>query len=197
MLLFLLEVYHAQEIRKRLLLNLMLSENPESRKLSLRQIRASSSDDTSTSLNTNGLFSDLKEKWDGVENQSTVLVYGGGVLVAIWLSSTLVGAINSVPFLPKIMELVGLGYTGWFVYRYLLSKIHYALHVHVIFQSFEFGLILELPKVYWWRGESPLVMKHAYRPEDVNDILRAARQVTDASNALDQTDYPSPYTDED
>ncbi|KAG2661314.1 hypothetical protein PVAP13_1KG497900 [Panicum virgatum] len=24
--------------------------------------------------------------------------------------------------LPKIMELVGLGYTGWFVYRYLLFK---------------------------------------------------------------------------
>jgi hypothetical protein len=46
----------------------------------------------------------------------------------------------------------------------LKLQIHYALHVHVIFESFEFGLILELPKVYWWRGESPLVMKHVYRP---------------------------------
>ncbi|WJX89581.1 hypothetical protein P8452_71566 [Trifolium repens] len=44
------------------------------------------------------------------------------------------------------------------------AKIHYALHVHVIFESFEFGLILELPKVYWWRGKSPLAMKDAYRP---------------------------------
>ncbi|MCI24256.1 protein CURVATURE THYLAKOID 1A chloroplastic-like, partial [Trifolium medium] len=60
--------------------------------------------------------------WDAVENKSTVLVYGGGALVAVWLSSILVGAINSVPLLPKIMELVGLGYTGWFVYRYLLFK---------------------------------------------------------------------------
>jgi hypothetical protein len=25
--------------------------------------------------------------------------------------------------LPKILELVGLGYTGWFVYRYLLFKV--------------------------------------------------------------------------
>jgi hypothetical protein len=25
--------------------------------------------------------------------------------------------------LPKLMELVGLGYTGWFVYRYLLFKV--------------------------------------------------------------------------
>ncbi|KAK2365300.1 protein CURVATURE THYLAKOID 1B, chloroplastic [Trifolium repens] len=94
----------------------------ESRKFSLLQTRASSSDDTSTSLDTNELFSDLKEKWDGVENKSTVLIYGGGALVAVWLSSILVGAVNSVPLLPKILELVGLGYTGWFVYRYLLFK---------------------------------------------------------------------------
>ncbi|RYR75103.1 hypothetical protein Ahy_A02g009785 isoform A [Arachis hypogaea] len=60
--------------------------------------------------------------WDAVENKSTVLLYGGGAIVAVWLSSILVGAINSVPLLPKIMELVGLGYTGWFVYRYLLFK---------------------------------------------------------------------------
>ena len=64
----------------------------------------------------------MKEKWDAVENKSTVLVYGGGAIVALWLSSIVVGAVNSVPLLPKILELVGLGYTGWFVYRYLLFK---------------------------------------------------------------------------
>ncbi|CAN6478806.1 unnamed protein product [Victoria cruziana] len=61
-------------------------------------------------------------QWDGLENKSAVFVYGGGAIVAVWLSSVVVGAINSVPLLPKIMELVGLGYTGWFVYRYLLFK---------------------------------------------------------------------------
>ena len=95
-------------------------------------------------------------QWDAVENKSTVLLYGGGGLVAVWLSSILVGAINSVPLvsyitrffkftyyafwtnlrqfyfrfqLPKIMELVGLGYTGWFVYRYLLFKVG-QIHKH-------------------------------------------------------------------
>ena len=67
-------------------------------------------------------FSDLKEKWDAIENKSTGLLYGGGAIVAVWLSSTIVGAINSVPLLPKLLELIGLGYTGWFVYRYLLFK---------------------------------------------------------------------------
>ncbi|KAB1219546.1 Protein CURVATURE THYLAKOID 1A, chloroplastic [Morella rubra] len=93
-----------------------------SRRSSLLQIRASSSEETSASIDTSELFSDLKEKWDAIENKSTVILYGGGAIVAVWLSSIVVGAINSVPLLPKIMELVGLGYTGWFVYRYLLFK---------------------------------------------------------------------------
>ncbi|KDP28533.1 hypothetical protein JCGZ_14304 [Jatropha curcas] len=92
----------------------------EPRRFSLHQIRASSED--TSSVDPSELFTDLKEKWDAVENKSTVLLYGGGAIVAVWLSSIVVGAINSVPLLPKIMELVGLGYTGWFVYRYLLFK---------------------------------------------------------------------------
>jgi len=61
-------------------------------------------------------------QWDAVEDKPTLLLYGGGAIVALWLTSVVVGAINAVPLLPKIMELVGLGYTGWFVYRYLLFK---------------------------------------------------------------------------
>ncbi|KAK8711326.1 hypothetical protein V6N13_146610 [Hibiscus sabdariffa] len=90
----------------------------ESKRFSLLQTKASDE----TSADAGELFTDLKEKWDKVENKSTVLLYGGGAVVAVWLSSILVGAINSVPLLPKIMELVGLGYTGWFIYRYLLFK---------------------------------------------------------------------------
>ncbi|KAE8699789.1 Protein CURVATURE THYLAKOID 1A [Hibiscus syriacus] len=91
---------------------------PESKRFSLLQTKASEE----TSVDAGELFTDLKEKWDKVENKSTVVLYGGGAVVAVWLSSILVVAINSVPLLPKIMELVGLGYTGWFVYRYLLFK---------------------------------------------------------------------------
>ncbi|XP_071716992.1 protein CURVATURE THYLAKOID 1A, chloroplastic-like [Rutidosis leptorrhynchoides] len=91
----------------------------ESKRSTVFRIKAS---DEAAPVDANELFTDLKEKWDAVENKSTVIIYGGGGVVAIWLSSILIGAINSVPLLPKIMELVGLGYTGWFVYRYLLFK---------------------------------------------------------------------------
>lgn len=92
----------------------------ESRRSSQLLVKASSSEESS--FDTNELFTDLKEKWDAVENKTTVIIYGGGAVVGVWLASTVVGAVNSVPLLPKIMELVGLGYTGWFVYRYLLFK---------------------------------------------------------------------------
>ncbi|KAI3975206.1 hypothetical protein MKX01_020607 [Papaver californicum] len=85
-------------------------------------LRVKAEETSSGSVEVNDLIEDLKEKWDGLENKSTVLIYGGGGLVALWLSTVVVGAINSVPLLPKIMELIGLGYTGWFVYRYLLFK---------------------------------------------------------------------------
>ncbi|XP_073126053.1 protein CURVATURE THYLAKOID 1A, chloroplastic-like [Henckelia pumila] len=83
-------------------------------------VKASPSEESS--IDANELFTDLKEKWDGLENKSTVLLYGGGAIVGVWLASIVVSAVNSVPLLPKIMELVGLGYAGWFVYRYLLFK---------------------------------------------------------------------------
>ncbi|VAI84994.1 unnamed protein product [Triticum turgidum subsp. durum] len=57
-----------------------------------------------------------------IEDKPTFLLYSGGAVVALWLTTVVVGAINSVPLLPKLLELVGLGYTGWFVYRYLLFK---------------------------------------------------------------------------
>ncbi|KAL3714241.1 hypothetical protein ACJRO7_006214 [Eucalyptus globulus] len=85
------------------------------------QIKASS-EETSSPVEVGEMFADLKEKWDAIEDKSTVFLYGGGAIVAVWLSSIVVEAINSVPLLPKVMELVGLGYTGWFVYRYLLFK---------------------------------------------------------------------------
>ncbi|GMP61248.1 hypothetical protein CsSME_00023785 [Camellia sinensis var. sinensis] len=114
--------------------------------------QAASSEESSPPVDAGKLFSDLKEKvrskpgtipkkrkletisqfvfpllsvttsFDLMEDKSTVILYGGGAIVAVWLSSIFIGAINSVPLLPKLMELVRLGYTGWFVYRCLLFK---------------------------------------------------------------------------
>eukprot|EP00252_Welwitschia_mirabilis_P001756 TRINITY_DN11694_c0_g1_i1.p1 TRINITY_DN11694_c0_g1~~TRINITY_DN11694_c0_g1_i1.p1 ORF type:complete len:229 (-),score=45.91 TRINITY_DN11694_c0_g1_i1:273-959(-) len=68
------------------------------------------------------LVVNLKKKFDSVEDKSKLFIYGGCVLAALWLSTTLIEVIDSVPLFPRLMELVGFGYTVWFVYRYLLFK---------------------------------------------------------------------------
>lgn len=73
-------------------------------------------------FDTKDFVKTVSEKWDDTENKGQVITYVAGATVALWLSSTVVGAINSIPLLPKVMELVGLGYSAWFVYRYVLFK---------------------------------------------------------------------------
>ncbi|MEM7065887.1 MAG: CAAD domain-containing protein [Cyanobacteria bacterium P01_B01_bin.77] len=47
------------------------------------------------------------------------LVFGG--LIAIKMMFAILAAINDIPVLAPTMELIGLIYTGWFIYRYLLK----------------------------------------------------------------------------
>jgi hypothetical protein len=87
------------------------------------QLRATSSSEDTSSVQGDDVLADLKQKvsqpiiffesshigiilftvilyfsqWDALENKSTVLLYGGGAIVAVWISSIVVSAVNSVP----------------------------------------------------------------------------------------------------
>uniref|UniRef100_A0A804JD32 Cyanobacterial aminoacyl-tRNA synthetase CAAD domain-containing protein n=1 Tax=Musa acuminata subsp. malaccensis TaxID=214687 RepID=A0A804JD32_MUSAM len=63
------------------------------------------------------LLSKLNDQVD-----STILFYGAVALVALWISSTIISVIDSIPVFPKVLEVVGLGYTVWFSSRYLIFK---------------------------------------------------------------------------
>ncbi|CAL5087940.1 unnamed protein product [Urochloa decumbens] len=52
----------------------------------------------------------------------SALVYGTSALVTIWISSIVVSALDSVPLVPQVMEVVGLGFTIWFTSRYMIFK---------------------------------------------------------------------------
>ncbi|MDJ0635305.1 MAG: CAAD domain-containing protein [Xenococcaceae cyanobacterium MO_188.B29] len=49
-----------------------------------------------------------------------LLILAGGVTVKI--AFAILDAINDIPLLAPLFELVGIGYTGWFVYRYMLKE---------------------------------------------------------------------------
>lgn len=57
-----------------------------------------------------------------LDSPTPLLVYGGGSLITLWLASAVVASIDSIPVFPKLMEVVGLGYSVWFATRYLLFK---------------------------------------------------------------------------
>ncbi|KAL7230613.1 hypothetical protein ACSBR2_008978 [Camellia fascicularis] len=64
---------------------------------------------------------ELDIKFDSKDTYS-ILLFGGGALIALWIATAVVGAIDSIPLFPKLMEVVGLGYTVWFSKRYLIFK---------------------------------------------------------------------------
>ncbi|XP_015963372.1 protein CURVATURE THYLAKOID 1D, chloroplastic [Arachis duranensis] len=72
-----------------------------------------------------GLSLDFLDKLDlkfDTDDTGSLVVYGGAAVVALWLTSAIVGAIDSIPLFPKVLEVIGLGYTVWFTSRYLLFK---------------------------------------------------------------------------
>jgi CAAD domains of cyanobacterial aminoacyl-tRNA synthetase len=56
-------------------------------------------------------------------NKSAVITLGlfFGIIVGVKLTLAILSAINEIPLLAPTFELVGIGYTSWFVYRYLLQ----------------------------------------------------------------------------
>lgn len=48
------------------------------------------------------------------------LILAGGITVKI--AFAILDSINDIPLLAPLFELVGIGYTGWFVYRYMLRE---------------------------------------------------------------------------
>ncbi|KAJ1700565.1 hypothetical protein LUZ63_000344 [Rhynchospora breviuscula] len=64
---------------------------------------------------------DLRVKMDS-EIYYKLFIYGSGSLATLLIISAITSAIDSIPLFPKLMEVVGLGFTIWFSMRYLIFK---------------------------------------------------------------------------
>merc|ERR550514_758130 len=87
-----------------------------------KRITLLSAGNSDTAVDVDKVVKDLADRWDKIDDKTSVVLYGSGSLVLLWFSSAIVGAVNNIPLLPKLMEIVGLSYTAWFTYRYLLFK---------------------------------------------------------------------------
>lgn len=92
----------------------------------------SSLSDTSTpsagdySIDTDALMERAKEVASDVSERpfyySKIVGYGVGAIVILTVLRAIVSAIDSLPVLPATLELIGLGYASWFVWRYVLFR---------------------------------------------------------------------------
>lgn len=64
----------------------------------------------------------VQEAWDKVEDKYAVSSLAVSGFVALWASAGVVSAIDRLPLVPGLLELVGIGYTGWFAYKNLIFR---------------------------------------------------------------------------
>lgn len=64
----------------------------------------------------------IREAWDKLDDKYAVTSLAFATLLALYGSIGLISAIDRLPLLPGLFELIGIGYSGWFAYRYLVFK---------------------------------------------------------------------------
>ncbi|XP_027349773.1 protein CURVATURE THYLAKOID 1B, chloroplastic-like [Abrus precatorius] len=64
----------------------------------------------------------IQEAWDKVEDKYAVSSLAVAGVVALWGSAGMISAIDRLPLIPGILEVVGIGYSGWFAYKKLFYK---------------------------------------------------------------------------
>ncbi|KAI3763326.1 hypothetical protein L1987_53780 [Smallanthus sonchifolius] len=79
----------------------------------------SGSSESSTSLN---IVESVQNVWDKPEDRVALFGLGFASVVVFWASLSVVTAIDKLPVVPGVFELIGILFSTWFVYRYLLFK---------------------------------------------------------------------------
>ncbi len=64
----------------------------------------------------------IQDAWDKIEDKYAVSSLAVAGVVALYGSTGLISAIDRLPLIPGVLELVGIGYSGWFAYKNLIFK---------------------------------------------------------------------------
>ena len=69
---------------------------------------------------TEKIVADLKNKWEKTEEKPAAIGLTVAAFVGLYVLNGIVGAIDNIPIVSGVLELVGIFVTSWFVYRYLV-----------------------------------------------------------------------------
>lgn len=62
----------------------------------------------------------LSKWWDEIEDKPTFFLYVGVAVFGLTVANQFLNAVERVPLMPTLLKLVGLVYSSWFTYKYLL-----------------------------------------------------------------------------
>ncbi|KAH8520983.1 hypothetical protein Peur_039737 [Populus x canadensis] len=111
---------HGKRIPFRTLQKLPLSTIKERQNCVAVVVKATGeSPESSTSLS---IVKSVQNIWDDSEDRLALVGLGFAALVAVWASANVITAVDKLPVVPSALEFVGILYSSWFVYRYLLLK---------------------------------------------------------------------------
>ncbi|KAG9141498.1 hypothetical protein Leryth_001931 [Lithospermum erythrorhizon] len=85
-------------------------------------IVAKATGESSESSNSLSIVESVQNVWNKSEDRIALIGLGFAAIVGLWASANLVAAIDKLPLVPSALELVGILYSSWFVYQYLLFK---------------------------------------------------------------------------
>jgi hypothetical protein len=69
---------------------------------------------------TEKVVADLKNKWDQTEEKPAAIGLTVAAFVGLYVLNGVVNALDKIPVISGVLELVGIFVTSWFVYRYLV-----------------------------------------------------------------------------
>ncbi|GMY34304.1 protein CURVATURE THYLAKOID 1C, chloroplastic [Fagus crenata] len=75
--------------------------------------------ESSTSLS---IVKSVQNVWDKSEDRLALVGLGFAAIVAFWASANVITAIDKLPLIPGVLEFIGILFSSWFTYRYLLFK---------------------------------------------------------------------------
>lgn len=58
--------------------------------------------------------------WDDIDDKPTFLLYSGVAVFGLVIASNVLNALDRVPLIPGTLKFVGIVYSGWFAFKYLL-----------------------------------------------------------------------------
>ncbi|XP_028797831.1 protein CURVATURE THYLAKOID 1B, chloroplastic-like [Neltuma alba] len=64
----------------------------------------------------------VQETWEKIEDKYAVTTVAAAGVVALWGSTGVISAIDRLPLIPGVLEVVGIGSAGWFAYKNLIYK---------------------------------------------------------------------------